>query len=305
MAKGYGIFLVILGHLYLNDEDIKRLIYSFHMPLFFFLNGYLFKLDEAKVFFRKKIQTIIIPYFFLGIIIILFNMLYSLYGGSFSKYEVIRQLKCLLIQERFLVLWFLTCLFFDNLIFYILVRLKIELATIFITIFGILYHLLGFRILPWNIDVSLTTLIFFYGGYIFKKYNFYSKFIISSNKYIYLIILIGINWICTFKFGGELDLYSSIYGNVWYTYLGAFCGIFMVIIISNLKTIEVIRYIGESSIIFFAWHTEIIFPILNKIFSLLNFQKENISYFIITIVLLTIISKILLSTNLKYCLGKR
>ena len=42
IAKGVGILLVVLGH---NDFEVislfvQRLIYSFHMPLFFFLSGY-------------------------------------------------------------------------------------------------------------------------------------------------------------------------------------------------------------------------------------------------------------------------
>ena len=38
--KGIGIFLVVLGHIY-KDNYIGQWIYSFHMPLFFMLSGYL------------------------------------------------------------------------------------------------------------------------------------------------------------------------------------------------------------------------------------------------------------------------
>ena len=38
--KGIGIFLVVLGHIY-KDNYIGLWIYSFHMPLFFMLSGYL------------------------------------------------------------------------------------------------------------------------------------------------------------------------------------------------------------------------------------------------------------------------
>lgn len=40
VAKGIGIILVVLGHNQSPDYIIK-FIYSFHMPLFFFLSGYL------------------------------------------------------------------------------------------------------------------------------------------------------------------------------------------------------------------------------------------------------------------------
>jgi fucose 4-O-acetylase-like acetyltransferase len=37
-CKGIGIFLVVLGHI-LRDVIAVDYIYSFHMPLFFFLSG--------------------------------------------------------------------------------------------------------------------------------------------------------------------------------------------------------------------------------------------------------------------------
>jgi fucose 4-O-acetylase-like acetyltransferase len=41
VAKGIGIFLVIVGHLISHDNFnlLADYIYSFHMPLFFFLSG--------------------------------------------------------------------------------------------------------------------------------------------------------------------------------------------------------------------------------------------------------------------------
>lgn len=40
-AKGIGIILVVLGHILIKG-NIKIYIYSFHMPLFFIISGYLF-----------------------------------------------------------------------------------------------------------------------------------------------------------------------------------------------------------------------------------------------------------------------
>ena len=38
-AKLFGIYLVILGHISLTNQFVTDLIYSFYMPLFFFLSG--------------------------------------------------------------------------------------------------------------------------------------------------------------------------------------------------------------------------------------------------------------------------
>lgn len=45
-----GIILVVVGHAFFNrGEDIVcQWIYTFHMPLFFFISGYLLEYTSAK-----------------------------------------------------------------------------------------------------------------------------------------------------------------------------------------------------------------------------------------------------------------
>ena len=52
ILKGIGIFYVILGHV-THTSFLFRYIYSFHMPLFFFISGMLFvpfKMAREKYF---------------------------------------------------------------------------------------------------------------------------------------------------------------------------------------------------------------------------------------------------------------
>lgn len=67
----FGILLVVLGH---SGKDIPFLtnwIYSFHMPLFIFISGYLLDytskngIDKIDVFnfINKKVKRLLIPYF--------------------------------------------------------------------------------------------------------------------------------------------------------------------------------------------------------------------------------------------------
>ena len=81
MARGYGIILVILGHLSLQKANIW--IYSFHVPLFFFISGYLLNDNLAlKPFIIKKLKALMIPYFSLGIIAFLVTIQSSYPKGS-------------------------------------------------------------------------------------------------------------------------------------------------------------------------------------------------------------------------------
>ena len=50
VAKGIGIITVIIGHLnhfFSYDDLIPTLVYSFHMPLFIILSGYINKSIES------------------------------------------------------------------------------------------------------------------------------------------------------------------------------------------------------------------------------------------------------------------
>lgn len=48
-SKAIGMYLVVLGHVFKdNTQLLKDIIYSFHMPLFFFLSGFLHKLRIGR-----------------------------------------------------------------------------------------------------------------------------------------------------------------------------------------------------------------------------------------------------------------
>ena len=75
VAKGLAIILVVLGHSaqyylypdYYQSSVMWRIIYSFHMPLFFILSGYAAGLSKSTVFSKtnlfKKIMRLLVPYF--------------------------------------------------------------------------------------------------------------------------------------------------------------------------------------------------------------------------------------------------
>ena len=48
LAKGIGIILMVIGHMPSIPSAVHNWIFSFHMPLFFFLSGYMFKKKKVK-----------------------------------------------------------------------------------------------------------------------------------------------------------------------------------------------------------------------------------------------------------------
>lgn len=74
--RGFAILLFVLGHIYLPFTQLGTLypvaeaIYSFHMPLFFFISGYLCEMTNRldvlgfSKFIKKKFIALIVPYLF-------------------------------------------------------------------------------------------------------------------------------------------------------------------------------------------------------------------------------------------------
>lgn len=95
----WGILLVVLVHSGFEEEIIHTnlswlhsWIYVFHMPLFFFISGFLFSLTNSDMkqactgkFIWKKTKRLMVPYFVLGTII--FAIKYALSGLSHATRE--------------------------------------------------------------------------------------------------------------------------------------------------------------------------------------------------------------------------
>lgn len=92
-AKGLGIIFVVLGHAIADTTPnvpifgkIFQIIYSFHMPLFFFLSGFCGikalqkqQLHEKEAYILERFKRLMIPYFFVGICYIPIKLLMADY----------------------------------------------------------------------------------------------------------------------------------------------------------------------------------------------------------------------------------
>ena len=73
-SKGIAILFVIFGHVYWGNNIVTTWIYSFHMPLFFIISGFLLKLNknkDTKSMILKKFKSLMVPYILFSIISIL------------------------------------------------------------------------------------------------------------------------------------------------------------------------------------------------------------------------------------------
>lgn len=322
VAKGYGILFVMWAHLI--NEGLNRWIYSFHMPLFFFLSGHVFHTRYPfGEFVKRKAKTLLVPYFCLGIPMVLFEWLrYSVWrNGGKSLFQLAGDL---LIQKRFQTLWYLACLFFLNLFFYGMAKkVKNEwylLAISFVlTVVGLIYYKLGGRELPWNVDTCLTAMPFFAGGYWYKHHSEEIRLRIGKRGgIVFLLSLIGNIGCCvlTWHLAGEgLEMFYNQYGSPVFTYISAFFGIVCVVMLAKRWTITWLRQLGENSMLYYAWHQAIMMPIVEHILWRLgwyvthaNSVIELVLYKLVSIALILLLTaicdKLIKKMRLQFILGK-
>lgn len=289
-AKGIGLLCVILGHLSIPLVD--TVVYFFHMPLFFFLSGFVFSAGkyDFPTFLKKKVRSLLIPYLTLGGgIFLFFSITYALEGRPAGDY--LEMLKNFLVQEHFWTVWFLTCLFLTELIAYGIHALfggKHLLCTVVSTgicAFGIVRYRLGWGSLPWNLDVALVAQFFFHAGFRFrgiepKLRHFDTMKLIPKLLLpgVMMLACLGLGFVCIRISGASMDMSVGWYGNVFLIFPAAFCGILGVILASRMLRWGWLKWLGRNTMVIFAWHSRIVIVACGMIYEALGiFQSGSLS----------------------------
>lgn len=322
MTKGYGVLLVIIGHMYIFN--LSSWIYSFHMPLFLFISGYVFKVNITFVdFVYKKIKSLIVPYFFLAFLIIVYEIICGITNGQ--KINILRLILNYLLQRRESALWFLTCLFIIELTMFLVIKIKNMLlqscVVVGITLLGLLYEYFINVPIIWNVDIAMTTIVFFYTGYLFRKKDIMNKCFSFPRVYPWMFLILGIlNFVGAVVnnkiSGGGLELMAGEYGFWPITYLVAVIGVMAVLIFAHQYTSKYIIYLGRNSIIYFGLHQSIMMPFMDKVYEKLDLFQDTIrgpgsiimESFItlcIIVIVLTLFNEIIMRTKLKFLVGRR
>lgn len=254
LLKGIGIILVVYGHVILGVHDAgigfksdiyfmqHSVIYTMHMPLFFFLSG-LFASKWAqrkkKTAFLQKFKSLIIPYFLWGIIQGTIMSILSSYTNNGTSWDAI----LLLPIKPFAQFWFLYDLFFIFIVYFILNKLVSEkwiaiLALFFAVISPLLHY--------WELWRITYYFVFFFAGVLFMKSNIYSK-IKKNNVFIMMLFFITIN-IIFYKVS-----FDKVVNN-FMTILVAFVGICLLVVLSKWGKSKVVEYLGKISLPIYLMH---------------------------------------------------
>ncbi len=179
IARGIGILLVVLGHAMkqtgMTDAVIAgliRLIYSFHMPLFFVLSGFVSvkileydKKEEFSAYIKDRAVRLLIPYFVMGILYM--PLKYVLSRFARNPYDFSSAWKLIIGENPNTTMWFLFTLFWVSVITLVLVRRAVLLPMLIMS--GILSAISFF--FAWEIKIPKYLFFFLLGLYLRKHYQ--------------------------------------------------------------------------------------------------------------------------------------
>ncbi|MBQ7578719.1 MAG: acyltransferase family protein [Synergistaceae bacterium] len=255
-AKAITIFLVILGHTAGNfDRPLYRLVlYSFHMPLFFFLAGMSIKikpltsLKEWKNFIRKNIFALVVPYLIWGLIYAPFSFknIAGLLYGSYIEITRIGSLTSL---------WYLTCLFSARIIVQALISILgimgVKSFEKWCVVLAVILFAVGLNIPAreggylWNVEVAFTA-----GGFILLGMALRLPVLILAQQKNFVLALTFCASLILFYAGtiaraDSLDLCimaNSMYGNIFWFFYNSTFGSVLILAISMI----IARFAHES-----------------------------------------------------------
>lgn len=259
---------VILNHLY-GPHLYGLLTYPFELVGFFFVAGYTFNVRGSFYhFLMAKIKTLLIPFICLGLI----NAVLSFWmkGGS-----LFLRIKCLLLQQPGVWddLWFISCLFTMEILFYGVLRITPRTLLQFVccsmlSICGyfMLMHL-PFS-LPWHIENACLMLDFLFMGYVMRTTNIGHLLIsrYSENVRLYFTLIIGAVYI-TFTLAIKnypIDIHLHQYGMITVFLLSAFLGLSMIVcsalLLERHKSIMLrfLAYVGANTLVYYAFQSKVI-----------------------------------------------
>ncbi len=231
-AKSLGIFLIFWGHTLLGSESAvcgitNRVIYSFHVPMFFLLSGYVMKSETSTFghFIRKRFKKILLPAFFFYVLTIPIYFIYNVDWSTVTVYSIIDNvfyLHGVCAYNR--PLWFFFCLF------QILILVKIldlsNARTYWLIIVGMFSLVLSYVLYTLKKDIfsifgfnkCVLGLFFYVCGMLLRKIHY--------NKYISIIGICAIPiWILSgLFFNPKVSMHDMVLGNYWLFILSGIAG---------------------------------------------------------------------------------
>lgn len=298
VAKGIGILLVVLGHSMSPVIDghsfiqwLYMVIYAFHMPLFFFVSGYVAKKLVTKPvakteLLKQRSVRLMVPYCVWAIVYLPMKIVMAdhvRFSGESKWYSFF------LGNNPDGQLWFLYVLFVVSVFMILFVTNKnITTFTIMFMIVSMLAPFIPFSIsfTAISLNFSLFQVEFFFLGTLLAVKNNYEK--LTSNIYIFIFSIVAFVAYCVLLWinKNEIPIFQTT---------AAFCAtyicLFLCNLIANTKAKTPFVALGKKTMEIYMLHGPLL--VIGRI--VLPKLIPNVGIYIITLSAISIVISLILS----------
>ncbi|MDE2599778.1 MAG: acyltransferase family protein [Rhodocyclaceae bacterium] len=281
IARGLGILLVVFGHNWIVQHDageMYRLIFSFHMPLFFFLSGVFLSPDkDFGQMLRQRADSLLKPYF---VILLALALRYSIPPHAVTADYFIGMLYATGQSILWIPLWFLPSLFVVQLAAHALLQapqLRGNKRRLLLLILGLLgagvplmhvfggFHPMTLEILPgverqlmglpWSLDLLPVNLAYLLAGCLCAEYARRPERLAAFPVWL----AAGIFLLLHAAFNDTLNMNGRLYDSLLVSSLEAFSGICLTLALAGYlsrhrRSATILAYLGEASLFIFIFH---------------------------------------------------
>ena len=303
--RGLGIIAMVMGHIGFGDE-FDCFIHAFHMTMFFFISGFFFRKRECGIgaYIGKKARSLLIPYMSFGI----GCYLASLVWDGFSVAPLIHLLT---VNTDGLpiagALWFLTALFFTEMLYFLLDRWNAKWLIIPLVFVGSFADQILPYPLPWALSASFVGLGLYWFGEITRKYEGKLEKLLNMNWW--QVLIVGAATTGLIFVNGYVNMRTGKYALLPLFWLNAILSVYLGISISKLicKTgkMKWLTSIGRNSIVYVCLN-QIVIKVLFKLFRYVSLPilVSHVSILLLSMAALYCLSMLFTGTKLKVFIGK-
>lgn len=270
--KAMAIILVVIGHTVIPFSIVNEYIYSFHVPLFFWVSGFCFKevyLNNLFLFIKKRIVRLYLPYVIWGLVFLaLHNVfvmfhIYEQYYGADLLFKLF--MKTITFNHTEFLLggfWFLRVLFISSILSVFLLKgcktffaryhiYSIVLAVIILVVYNNMVVIYPFD----RFGREFAASILFLTGHFFRKMRV-SNLNIWVSFGILFLPFIGIRYwhmhmdIIPYSNDKIIPYLFIAVGVIWALY-SIFCEFAVYL---NKYVSGLLDYIGGNTLLILTWH---------------------------------------------------
>ncbi|HWI31638.1 MAG TPA: acyltransferase [Microbacterium sp.] len=167
-----GIAAVVVAHVWFREEWAHAFIFSWNMPLFFFLTGYLWKDRPFPVMLRRRAEMLLLPYAFW---LVVWSAVFVGVTGDLTVRFVVGQLLGgrYMYGKPFWAFWFSTALFVLVIAYWLIRRLPFwaqwAIALALLVPAYVAPDLV--RMAPWAAATGVCCLVFLMAGRTVRRYE--------------------------------------------------------------------------------------------------------------------------------------